>query len=236
LTALFISTISETSSGYPEVDASSSWPSLCAWMIQQAIESALAKNGSCSVLLTGGRAASVIYREWSRFSRFKALRNADFFFGDERCVAPDHPQSNYRMVMQTLFASGIPQGCRVHRIEAERSDAIAAADHYASLLPERADILLLSVGEDGHIASLFPQSPVLHESDRRVVPVIGNKSPRRRITITPPVIARAERTFVLALGEAKARILHEAQLSPKDIDTLPARLVLGATWLLDGSS
>jgi 6-phosphogluconolactonase len=234
LTALTSST-SEISSGYPEVGASSSLLGRYAWTIQQATELALAKNGSCSVLLTGGRAALAIYREWSRLSRFKVLRNAQFFFGDERCVAPDHTESNYRMAMQTLFASGVPEGCRVHRIEAEATDTVAAADHYASLLPERVDVLLLGVGEDGHIASLFPHSPVLHESERRVVPVIGNKFPQRRITITPPVIAKATKTFVLALGAAKARVLREAQVCPGDIDALPARLVLDATWLLDGS-
>ena len=204
--------------------------------IQEAVESARVRNGGCNVLLTGGRAAAAIYQVWAKTSRFKALRDTDFYFGDERCVSPDHPDSNYRMAMQTLFRDGVPGNCRVRRIKAELGDSAAAAEQYALELPGRIDVLLLGVGEDGHIASLFPQSSALHESESRVVAVIGNKPPPRRITITPPVIVSADATFVFALDEMKARILDEARTCPHDIDALPARLVLGATWLMGNSS
>jgi 6-phosphogluconolactonase len=106
---------------------------------------------------------------------------------------------------------------------------------YAQMLPCEIDLLLLGVGEDGHIASLFPCSAVLQELERVVVPVIGPKPPFERITITPLAIRRARSVFILAGGAAKAAVLSKALESPDDVQTLPARLVLHATWLLDSS-
>ena len=79
-----------------------------------------------------------------------------FYFGDERCVPPDHDESNYGMEMQTLFSHGVPIECSVFRMEADAIDIEAAAQRYADLLPDSIDVILLGVGEDGHIASLFP--------------------------------------------------------------------------------
>ena len=77
-------------------------------------------------------------------------------FGDERCVPPDHDESNYGMAMQTLFSHGVPIECSVFRMEADAIDIEAAEQRYADLLPDSIDVILLGVGEDGHIASLFP--------------------------------------------------------------------------------
>ncbi len=174
-----------------------------------------------------------MYSAWSREFNIYSLENVGFYFGDERCVPPDHPESNYGMAMGTLFEAGMPQGCTVHRMEAESYDLEAAADRYAAVLPESIDILLLGVGEDGHIASLFPYSAALHENRRRVLPIIGPKRPCQRLTITPPVILQAHSTVVLAAGAAKAAVLTEALRMPDSIDALPARLVTSGTWLLD---
>ena len=160
-----------------------------------------------------------------------------FYFGDERCVPPDHPESNYGLAMRTLFQHGVPHGCTVNRMAADQEDREAAADAYAQQLPDRLDLVLLTVGEDGHIASLFPHSAALFETRRRVVPVLVPKWPPERLTITPPVITQAVDVFIMALGPNKAAVFQEASAKSSNevnaIAALPVRLVLSATWLLD---
>lgn len=213
--------------------AKEAWAAAASVMIQDAVESFLDEQGSCRVMLTGGRGAEKLYGEWARDSRFGTAGGVTFFFGDERCVSTDDEQSNYGMAMRTLFRSGVPEGCSVLRMEADASDREAAAMRYEELLPERIDVLLLGVGEDGHVASLFPGAPALHEALRLVLPVSGPKAPHDRLTVTPQVIAKARSVFVLATGELKARVLAQALEAPLDVDTLPARLVLNGNWLLD---
>lgn len=208
------------------------WTDMAADAIQACIASCLRGTSRCALMLTGGRSAMQVYAAWVQHLGFKNLAGVDFYFGDERCVPPDHPESNYGMAMRTLFAAGVPESCTVHRMEADSEDLEAAASGYAAALPERIDCLLLGVGEDGHIASLFPHSAALHENQRRVVAVTGPKSLRRRLTVTPPVIRLARSVFVLAAGESKAAVLAEAWRAPEAIDALPARMVLGANWLL----
>jgi 6-phosphogluconolactonase len=135
--------------------------------------------------------------------------------------------------MRTLLARGVPPGCSIARMEAENPNREAAARAYENLLPEAIDVLLLGVGTDGHVASLFPHSPALRATQRKVVPVTGPKPPRERLTITPKVIAAAREVFVLATGTEKGEMLAEALKAPADPASLPVRLTLGGTWLLD---
>lgn len=209
------------------------WPHLAAIYIQNTIQKALLERGTCNIMLTGGRSAEKLYLAWAALPDFQNLRNIRLYFGDERCVPPDHPDSNYGLAMRTLFKHGVPPAGEVMRLEADRTNRAAAAVAYEQQLPDRMDVLLLSVGEDGHIASLFPQHKALNETRRRVVPVWGPKYPHERLTITPLVLAQAANVFVLAIGVAKAAVLRQAQLAPQEIANLPARLVLQATWLLD---
>lgn len=209
------------------------WPLLSARLIQDRINSVLLEHGQCTVVLTGGRSAERLYTSWARLPEFSQTSGIRFYFGDERCVLPDHLESNYAMVMRSLFNRGVPVGCSVFRMEAEDSDREAAAQRYAEVLPEKVDVLLLGVGEDGHIASLFPGSPALLEVSRRVLAASGPKPPYERLTITPTVIAQARSVFVLAAGAAKANVLAGALNGESGIVTLPARLVIGANWLMD---
>lgn len=183
-------------------------------------------------MLTGGKTAEQLYDHWARTSALP-LERIRFLFGDERCVPPDHAGSNYALVMRTLLAKGVPLGCSITRMEAENSDREAAARAYEKLLPEAIDVLLLGVGADGHVASLFPHSPAFQATQRKVVPVTGPKPPLKRLTITPRVIAAAGEVFVLATGAEKGRVLGEALKAPGDPMSLPLRLTLGGTWLLD---
>lgn len=209
------------------------WPVQSARIIQDRIDSILLKRGSCSVMLTGGRSAERLYLAWIELPTFRQMTGVQFFFGDERCVPPEHPDSNYGMVMRTLFNQGVPTGCSVFRMEADETDREAATLRYEKILPERVDVLLLGVGEDGHIASLFPGSVALQENRRRVVSVVGTKQPYERLTVTPPVITQANSIFVLASGLSKAQILESALQEKHDFVSMPARLALKATWLLD---
>ena len=191
------------------------------------------KKGKCNLMLTGGRSASQLYKTWVKFMDSSTqLSNINFYFGDERCVPPDHMDSNHRMVMRDLFPDGIPPRAELNRMVAEdTTDLEAAADHYSELLPDELDVLLLSVGEDGHIASLFPHSAALHESNRQVVPITGPKAPYQRLTITPKVIQSARHVFVMAVGEQKKAVYEKALQDPEGIDSLPARLVLNKNWI-----
>jgi 6-phosphogluconolactonase len=212
------------------------WPVQAARLIQDSINSVLLERGQCSVMLTGGRSAERLYMAWAAHPVFQQLIGVQFYFGDERCVPPNHLESNYGMAMRTLFNQGVPVGCSVFRMEADDSDREAAALRYDEILPDKVDVLLLGVGEDGHIASLFPGDEALQEVSRRVMPVTGPKPPYERLTIASPVIVQAKSIFVLATGEAKAQILDKALQAVGDFVTLPARLVLNATWMLDSAT
>lgn len=209
------------------------WANAAANLVMEAIVQTCLAQGSCSVMLTGGRSAERLYQAWSVLPEFDQMRDVHFYFGDERCVPPDHPESNYGLARRTLFQRGVPQACTVIRMAAEQTDREAAATAYAQQLPNRLDVLLLSAGEDGHIASLFPYSDALLETRRRIVPVWAPKWPHERLTVTPPLIAAAAQVFVMALGSAKAAVFKQAQVEPKAKAALPARLVLSATWFLD---
>lgn len=213
---------------YPPED----WPRKAAELIQCKVDEVLRTKGECSILLTGGRSAARLYATWAKCESFKTMKGVSAYFGDERCVPPGHADSNYALVMRTLFRDkSLRARNQVFRIEADAPDVYSAARRYGELLPPCVDILLLSVGEDGHIASLFPGSSALMEMECRVVPVTGPKPPYERVTITPPVIAAATTTFVLATGREKAEILLRA--TKADATELPARLVLRGIWLLD---
>ncbi|TVT68230.1 MAG: 6-phosphogluconolactonase [Denitromonas halophila] len=209
------------------------WAVQSARLIHDAVLAASHRADGCTVMLTGGRSAARLYLAWRALPDFDQLCAIDFFFGDERCVQPDDPESNYGLAMRTLFASGVPSGCSVIRMVAEAPDREGACLHYEGRLPSKIDVLLLGVGEDGHIASLFPGGAVLNERTRKVAPVVGTKAPRERLTVTPVVIAQASSVFVLANGEAKAAVFRQVAGGADDFHALPACLVSGATWLLD---
>lgn len=201
-------------------------------MIHTIVCDTLKRTNICHVMLTGGRSATQLYEAWSAsVHNPSSISGIHFYFGDERRVPPDHPESNYKLAIEALFPKGIPDNVQVHRMESDSPDMDGAADRYAAALPGRIDLLLLSMGEDGHIASLFPHSVALKETNKRVLAILGPKPPYQRMTITPPVIRNARHVLVMALGQQKRALYEEALRNPSDIDTLPARLVLDRTWI-----
>jgi len=211
------------------------WAAMAANVIGSAVSAVISRRGVCNVMLTGGNTAERLYNYWARSSTLP-MEQMCFLFGDERCVPPDHADSNFSLVMRTLFAKGVPPGCTIIRLEAETFDRDAAARKYEELLPNEIDILLLGMGVDGHIASLPPCSAALLSTDRTVLPVMGTNWLYERLTITPQVIVNAGTVFLLAMGEEKGRVLAEALRSPEDFMSLPVRLTLGGTWLLDDAA
>ena len=213
------------------LQAVGSWPLNLLEKINAAIRDSFRRNGACHIMLTGGRSAALLYQAWSTSPDFPvSLTGVNFYFGDERAVPPDHHDSNYRLALDTLFAAGVPKGVEIHRMRAESSDLDAEAERYASLLPDSMDIILLSMGEDGHIASLFPFSPALHEVSRKVVQVTGTNAPFQRLTITNSVIKNAREIYVIATNKQKHALYKEAQSNPADIEAIPARMVLNRLW------
>jgi 6-phosphogluconolactonase len=195
--------------------------------------------GRFSLVLAGGRTPLDAYRwlaaEFGHNPRLWA--RTSLWWGDERCVPPDHHQSNFHGARLSLV---MPLGLtedRVHRIRGEAEDPEAEAAGYAADFPARPDLLLLGVGEDGHVAGLFPGSPLIGERERRFAFVPdAPKPPRRRITLTPAAIASARRVLVLASGAAKAGALRAAFAAEGSPEETPARLVSDVLWMADGEA
>lgn len=193
---------------------------------------AIAERGSCALGLAGGRTPERVYGELAAGSSIDWSK-VSVFFGDERAVSPDHPDSNYLKVHLALLSRvPIPSG-NIHRMEAERADREAAAREYERSLPPRLDVLLLGMGPDGHTASLFPGSAALDERHRLVLPVLGSKPPAERLTITPLVIEAARKVAVIATGEDKALMVARAIEGPFAPKAVPVQLARRGRWFLD---
>lgn len=214
------------------VDMSGDWPRFAARRIRLEAEKHYAAKGICTLMLTGGVTAARLYDRWSR-DPFWGSGAIEYYFGDERCVPVEAIESNYGLFMRTAFPGGRPPGCRVHRMEADDSDLKAAAARYESLLPGSVDVLLLGLGTDGHIASLFPNDAAVHGVGGRVDTAEAPTSPRGRLTITPSVIERAKSVFVIATGTEKGRVLRKALEFPGNTASMPVRLAMRGTWLVD---
>jgi 6-phosphogluconolactonase len=181
-----------------------------------------------SMALPGGSTAETLLPalgrapiDWARF---------EFFWGDERATAPDHPDSNYGLCRRLFLEPIGALPARIHRMVAEGPDLEAAARQHEALLveilgdPPVLDFVLMGMGPDGHVCSLFPGHPALLETTRRVLAVSDSpKLPPRRITLSLPVLEAARIVCVAAFGESKAAALQAALEDPAS--TLPAALV-----------
>lgn len=182
-------------------------------------------HGSFHIALSGGSTPKHIYEVLSenRYSDLFDWNLCHFYFGDERCVAPDNEDSNFNMANSALIKHiDIPTN-NIHRIEAELDDHNEAACRYektlTSTLPKynnkpHFDVVLLGLGPDGHIASLFPDTDALMVNDRLTTAVYVKKLDSWRITITYPIITSATHIFMIVPGLAKADILHSIFNTP----------------------
>ena len=165
--------------------------------------------------------------------------NVDFWFGDERFVPEGHADRNDQQA-RDAFLDRVG-ATRVHSVAGNDCSlsAAEAADQYAATLPDEPfDIVLLGVGPDGHVASLFPQHPLLHETERACGELFDSpKPPPVRISMTFPTLNRAEAVWFLVSGEEKSDAVARALAEDGTIDETPARGVQGTSgrrcWLLD---
>lgn len=203
--------------------------------IAQAIREAVRERGHCAMALAGGTTPGPIYRELATppLAREVEWPLVEVYFGDERAVPPNHSDSNFHRVHEWLLAHVPIPETGVHRMAAERPNLEAAAVEYDHALPPRLDLLVLGLGPDGHIASLFPGSPALAERLRRVVPVSAPQPPQWRLTITPPVIGAARKVAVVAVGQKKAAVVARALTGELDPVQVPAQLARHGAWFLD---
>jgi 6-phosphogluconolactonase len=195
----------------------------------------VASQGECSVALAGGGTPRATYEVLATSALAAAVPwgAIDWFFGDERAVPFDHPDSNYRLAAESLF-SGRPEAlARACRMPADAAEADMAARAYGRLLPDPLDVVILGMGEDGHTASLFPGSPALDERLERVVAVTGPKPPLRRMTITPTVIESTRDVLVLVAGAGKAAALARALEGPLDVRSVPVQLARDRSFIVD---
>lgn len=207
-------------------------PALAAEIIAAALVADVGARGSATLCLSGGSTPRQTYEWLARVPGVPWERIA-IYFGDERCVPPDHADSNYAMAKAALFEPLGLVPSAVHRLRGELPDHDAAARDYERALPAAFDVLVLGVGEDAHTASLFPRSPALDERTRRVVHVVGDKPPPDRLSITPPVIEQARLIVVLATGASKAEAVRRALESDDDVRSCPVRLARDGVWLMD---
>ena len=206
---------------------------------QQAAES-IREQGRFAVALAGGSTPRALYELLATGYR-DALDwgGVHAFFGDERCVPPDHEDSNYRMAQRTLL-SRVPVGS-AHRMRGELAPPEAAVLYEEELKaffggPPRFDLVLLGIGEDGHTASLFPRTPALDVRDRWVIENPEQKLKTTRLTLTVPSINAAREVLFLVAGEGKAEALREILEVNADPHDYPAKLVRpasGPAWVVD---
>ena len=206
--------------------------------ITEVIEDTIKRRGLCTLALAGGATPRPVYERMaaSPLAYRVAWDRVGIYFGDERCVPPDHPESNYRMAHEALLQHVPISSASVHRMEGERADTDAAARDYERQLPAALDLLLLGMGEDGHTASLYPHSAVLAERARRVVAVTRPGGSSRRLTITPQVIEAAAMVIVLVAGANKAATVARALEGAYVPTELPVQLARSATWFIDSAA
>jgi 6-phosphogluconolactonase len=221
-------------------------------VVVQAAARAIDAAGRFLVALAGGSTPRALYGKLAApgYADRIEWEAVHVFWGDERCVPPHDPSSNYAMATETLLDHVAVKSGHIHRIRGE-DDAETAAGDYERLLrrafstPQgppgldsgsRFDLVLLGMGEDGHTASLFPATPAVRETHRWVAPVEAPVSPRRRVSLMSPVINAAAEKLFLVTGEAKAATLVRVLRGPNEPDTLPAQAIEDARWFVDAAA
>jgi 6-phosphogluconolactonase len=203
-------------------------------------------HGSFAVALAGGSTPQHLYSMLASESHRVKLdwSRVEFFFGDERHVSPDSEHSNFRMANETLLEPLEISASRIHRWKSELADVGKAADEYDAELSkyfERSgrplDLILLGLGEDGHTASLFPNTPALSEIERFAVANRVEKLSADRLTMTYSAINDAATVMFIVSGRYKAEAVHAVLDGEFRPDELPAQLVNPKSgdlyWMLD---
>ena len=209
---------------------------------------AVASRRRFTVVLAGGATPKALYAllgspsyaprvDWARVHAF---------WGDERCVSPEAPSSNFRMARETLLDHVPIPASQIHRLRGEDEPRAAALAYEAELraaFPEgsaRFDLVLLGMGANGHTASLFPGLGAVRETVRWVVAERVDEVGMWRLTLTSPALNAAAAVLFLVAGADKASMLAQVLEGPRDIDRLPVQAVTPTdgttTWMLDAAA
>jgi 6-phosphogluconolactonase len=212
---------------------------------------AASAQGRFTAALSGGKTPTALYDLLAKapFASQIPWASVHLFWGDERCVPPDHADSNYRMTKELLLDRVPIPPANVHRMPGEM-DPIEAAARYEEELreffaPHRAgfpvfDFILLGLGEDGHTASLFPGTRAIRESARWVLGHNVDAQKGWRITLTPPAINATRKVVFIVAGAGKASVLRDILEGPYQPDFLPAQIIRPnggeLLWMLDSDA
>lgn len=205
--------------------------------IARLVAAALAEQESFTLALAGGSTPAACYRQLATrpLAEQIAWDRLHIFFGDERAVPPEHPDSNFRMATETLLAHVPLSADRVHRMEAEQADRDRAAREYERLLrthlvaggkaPDdapRFDLILLGIGTDGHTASIFPGTEQQAAGPELVMPIFKEEDGSWRLTMTLPVLCAARAVIFLASGAGKSEVVRQILAGSDAAPRLPA--------------
>lgn len=208
---------------------------------------AVCTHGEFTLCLSGGSTPERVYSLLgTRFHLSVDWKEVQFFWGDERCVAPTDEASNYNMAYRALLSKVELRPEQIHRMRGEEMPVDGARKYEEELrqcfllasgeLP-RFSLALLGIGENAHTASLFPGHPAIHEGERIAVAVEVDAPERHRITLTAPVFNNAARVMFIASGAGKAPAVKNIIEGPRDPDRYPAQIIAPTDgellWLLD---
>jgi len=216
----------------------------------EAAAAAVNEKSSFSVAVAGGSTPKELYALLASDPSLRAQVPWDkmqVFFGDERHVGPDHPDSNFRMATETMISKSPLKPGQVTRIKGEYPDANQAAREYEQAIRSsfkladgkfpRFDLVLLGMGSEGHTASLFPGTKALHEKERIAISNWVGKLLSNRITLTAPAINNAAHVIFMVTGADKAPALTAVLERVYEPDQLPAQLIQPENgtllWLVD---
>lgn len=215
--------------------------------IVDAAESAVEMHGLFSIVLAGGSTPKPLYSLLAAEPIRSSLdwTKVHVFFSDERCVGPDDPQSNYRIARESLLMKVPVPGDNIYRIRGE-IDPQEAAKEYAEALKEYftdagPDLTLLEMGDDGHTASLFPNTEALKETKHRCIANFVPKHNAWRVTMSAPFINQSREVLVLVAGAEKAARVAEVLEGPRVPEQLPIQLISPDSagrflWIMDAEA
>ena len=218
-------------------------------LIAETIRARVRVAGRAAVALCGGRSPQAIFRRLARAPHRRRIPwdRVHWFWVDERCVPASHPHSNFGLANRLLFSRVPAPAGHLHRVPTELVDPSRIASAYEAQLrawfrtprgrPPVFDLILLGVGADGHVASLFPGSAALRECWRLVVPSRGGRPPMNRVTVTLPVLNAARAVLILAAGAVKRGVVRRMAGAQTPADRLPVHLIQPSTgrvtWLVN---
>lgn len=220
--------------------------------IVAAINDAISDNGVCNLVLSGGKTPGGVYRLLSKPPRSEGVdwSRVNFFWGDDRYVPHTDVSSNYNLAKETLFDDLSISEDNIFPIDTSHSTPKESAEAYDKTIRKvlsigesevpKFDIVLLGIGEDGHCASIFPNTDVVNKTEKIAYESVAPVEPTQRVTLSHPALFNASNVYFIIKGEGKAEVLNEILNGEKSIDEIPAKLFKSAsgkvTWFLDSGS